>query len=288
MDNIFEKKITVKPDVVIAIIFGYNEQDIIVSTIKNALAQDLHVYYVDDFSNDNTKYLVQKYFSDEPRVGYQMMEQEFRASNNQESWNLKKQLQFKRKLAQTIFKDYVWLLHMDCDEVFECPWASSVAEGLRKMPENIGKIDCQVRDYFPTNLDTIEWTFDSSALQPMRDVTSVLKYYRQRNEILCYFRFLRNCSELDLDIGHFATSQPNFAYDQKMIMHHFPYRSAALAQQKVSADRLPRISTEDKTKGIGWHYSLVNQIQLPVDMSITNQQIVIVDGRYTTYYLKRE
>ena len=287
MDQLFEKKITAKPDVVIAIIFGYNEQDIIVSTINNALAQGLHVYYVDDFSNDSTKYLVNKYFSDEPRVGYQMMEQEFRDSNNDESWNLKQQLQFKKKLAQTIFSEYPWLLHMDCDEVFECPWASTVAQGLKQVPEFFGKIDCQVRDYFPTNLDSVEWTFDTELLQPMLDVMSILKFYRQRNENLCYFRFLRNSKQLDLDVGHFATSHPNVFFTQKMIMHHFPYRSAELAQKKVAAHRLPRISTVDKEKGIGWHYSLVNQIKLPIDMSKANQEIAIIDGRYTTYYLKR-
>ena len=121
----------------------------------------------------------------------------------------------------------------------------------------------------------------------MLDVMSVLSVYRKRNENLSYFRFLRNADELDLDFGHFAVTKPNVAHTQTMIMHHFPYRSAALAARKVTNDRLPRISTADTEKGIGWHYSLVNQMRLPIDMSTANQEVVIVDGRYTTYYLKR-
>ena len=288
MDKDFSKPITADPGIIIAILFGYNEQDIINSTINNALSQGLHIYYVDDFSTDATKSLVLRFFHDEPRVGYQLMDEGFRATaTSEKSWNLKRQLQFKTKLARTIFVRYKWLLHMDCDEVFQCPWASSVAKGLESIPETVGKINCEVRDYFPTNVDKIEWQFDAENNEPMLDVMSVLTVFRKRNENLSYFRFLRNSPELDLDFGHFAVTTPNVPHSEKMIMHHFPYRSAALAVRKVTNDRLPRISTADTDKGVGWHYSLVNQMRLPVDMTTANQEVVIVDGRYTTYYLKR-
>jgi len=289
MDNVFFKDVTAEPGIVIAIIFGYNEQDVITSTVYNALSQGLHIYYVDDGSNDDTRLLIQRFFHDEPRVGYQMMDQSFRAAKTSEkSWSLKRQLEFKTKLARTTFKNYKWLLHMDCDEVFQCPWASTVAAGLECIPEDIGKIDCEVRDYFPTNKDSIEWSYDAANNELMLDVMSVLKVFRIRNRNLNYFRFLRNSDELDLDFGHFAKTKPDKAYPMAMIMHHFPYRSAALAMQKVSNDRLPRISTTDTEKGVGWHYSLVNQLKLPVNMSTANQEVIIVDGRYTTYYLTRK
>ena len=164
MDKVFWKQITADPGMVIAIMFGYNEQDIIISTVYNALAQGLHVYYVDDFSTDATKALIERFFHDEPRVGYQIMDENFRAApTSEKSWNLKRQLQFKTKLARTTFLNYQWLLHMDCDEVFQCPWASSVAKGLETVPEEVGKINCEVRDYFPTTSDTTEWKFDDAS-----------------------------------------------------------------------------------------------------------------------------
>ncbi len=288
MDKVFSKQITAEPGIVIAILFGYNEQDIITSTIFNALSQGLHVYYVDDDSTDDTRYLVNRFFHDEPRVGYQMMDDKFRATKTSDkSWNLKLQLEFKTKLARTIFLNYKWLLHMDCDEVFQCPWASSVAKGLESISESVGKINCEVRDYFPTNTDELEWSYDSENHEPMLDVMSVLKVYRKRNENLSYFRFLRNSEQLNLDSGHFAKTFPDTVNSTAMIMHHFPYRSGTLAMKKVSNDRIPRISTVDNEKGIGWHYSLVKQLELPIDMSTANQEVTIVDGRYTTYYLRR-
>lgn len=288
MTTPFVKNITCQPSVAVAILFGYNEQDIVVSTISNALKQGLHVFYVDDFSTDDTQILVEKFFGVNEKVGFCVMEPNYRANNESEkSWNLKKQLSFKTKLAQTAFAEYRWIVHMDCDEVFECPWAATVSDGLTLLDASVGKVNCIVHDYFPSTLDTTAWKYDELNNNPMMDITKVLSVYRKRNEHTTYYRFLRNSNALDLQLGHNATTEPNNVHSEKIIMHHYPYRSKELADRKVLCNRLPRISTDDTQSGVGWHYKLIDELRFPIDMKTANQDVVIIDGRYTTYYLQR-
>jgi glycosyltransferase involved in cell wall biosynthesis len=284
----FEKQVCGNDRTVIAIMCGYNEQDIVVSTINAALKQGMHVYYVDDNSTDDTRELVQRYYGKNDCVGYAMMDTSYREHNESDkSWNLKRQLEYKAKLARTQFRDYQWLLHMDCDEVYECKWAPTVAQGLLLVPPEVGKINCDVHDYFPSTIDTREWSYDAVNKEPMTDITSVLSVYRKRNDFNTYFRFLRISEQLDLDLGHRAKTLPDVPYTQNIIMHHYPYRSKALAESKVAKDRLPRIAASDVQSGIGWHYRLVNGMRLPVDMKTANQNVLVFDGRYVTYYLTR-
>lgn len=285
--EIFCKDISTAPSDVIAILFGYNEEDIIISTILNALKQGLHVYYVDDNSTDNSRVLVQRFFEQTPEVGYRMMDSSYRANNDShQSWHLKRQLQFKTYLAQTIFRQYKWLVHMDCDEVFQCPWAPTVAQGLRTLPDSVGKVNCDVYDYFPATVDAASWQYNPNS--PMLDVTKVLTVYRKRSATNTYYRFLRISEALDLNCGHGGKTEPNTAHKDNIIMHHYPYRSKQLAQRKVQSDRLPRIATNDVQSGIGWHYRLLADMRLPIDVDAENKRVVIEDGRYCTYYLKRK
>lgn len=283
----FTKDISASSTDVVAILFGYNEEDVVVSTILNALKQGLHVYYVDDNSIDASRALVKRFFEATPEVGYQMMDPSYRANDDSlhQSWHLKRQLQFKTHLAQTIFQKYKWVVHMDCDEVFECPWAPTVAQGLLLLPNSVGKVNCDVHDYFPAKIDPLVWQYSEN--NPMLDITKVLTVFRKRNAHYSYFRFLRITTALDLDCGHSGKTEPNVAHTSNMIMHHYPYRSKELAQRKVQFDRLPRIAKTDVQNGIGWHYKLLAEMRLPIDVDAENRQVIIEDGRYCTYYLKR-
>jgi len=275
----------------VAIIIGYNEEDIIVAAIAHALQQGLHVYYVDDQSTDATREMVQLHYKNNENVGYTILPDQFRANKNSDkSWDLGCQLQFKESLAREKFAHYQWIVHMDCDEFFVCPWADSVVEGLRAVPQHCGIVNCTVRDHFPSEKDIAEWKLESK-LNPMRNISQLVTVYRQRAEYY-YQRFLRNSEHIKLNLGHRATTEPAKRYDKNMTMLHFPYRSAALAQHKLSQNRLPRISASDVEKKVGFHYQQDSkQLQLPVtgDVRLLNKTIAnnrAAWKKYCTWYLQ--
>ena len=262
----FDKPISDKShNFAVAILIGFNEQDIVRCTIRHALGQGLHVFYVDDHSTDATRETIVAAFGNDDRVGYTMLNDKYRAAESGQTWDLRKQLCVKRDLAKTTFETYDWILHMDCDELYTCSWAMTVAGGLHAVPPEIGVVTCIVYDYFPSTNDAYEW--DETTEKD--DISDCLRVYRQRNHFNSYPRFLRNNhAAIDFGIGHDAKTEPNTFFKWCMTMHHFPYRNCTLAAKKVQEDRLPRIAAGDKAKGYGYHYSLLDKLMLPVDPSV--------------------
>jgi len=277
------------PSIAIAIIMGYNEQDVVVATIESAKRQGMHVFYVDDHSTDSTRRLITKHYLGDETVGFAMLPQAYRAnSDSAGSWDLCKQLSYKTHLSRTVFQNYRWLLHMDCDEVYECRWADSVAQGLAEVPNEYGIVNCTVYDYYPCVDDPYEWRLlpDCTA---MFDIRNVLKHRRTRRNNHRYYRFLRNTAMLRLGDGHGGTTTPRSVYSKTMEMHHFPYRSATLARNKISTDRLPRISAIDKKQNKGCHYQKDNHtLPLPI-ATAANKTIANKPkewNKHCTWYIK--
>ena len=146
----FDKAVTDRShDFAIAIVIGFNEQDIVRCSIRHALSQGLHVFYIDDHSTDDTRQTIIDAFGNDERVGYTMLADKYRAAESGQTWDLRKQLRVKRDLAKSTFETYTWILHMDCDELYTCSWATTVAGGLHCVPESVGIVTCIVYDYFP-------------------------------------------------------------------------------------------------------------------------------------------
>lgn len=291
--TMFKKEIEIDKRFVVAIVIGYNEEDIIVAAIDHALAQGMHVFYVDDHSVDATRNLVALHFSNNDKVGYTVLPDEFRANKDSEqSWDLGKQLKFKEVLARSTFIDYEWIVHADCDEFYVCPWAKTVAEGLQNVPADCGIVNCTVRDHFPSAKDIGQWKLEANET-PMRNIRQLVTVYRQRVDYF-YHRFLRNHASLKLNLGHRATTEPARRFEKNMIMLHYPYRSAALAAHKLSQNRLPRISSTDSEKNVGFHYKQDSKtLQLPLDAVMRQANRTIANNRaawlkHCTWYLEEK
>lgn len=274
---------------VVAILVGYNERDIIRSTIRNALNQGIDVYFADDSSTDGTLDLVAEHFTDNAGVGFGTLPTRYHdRSCTDQPWDMNMLVKFKEDMAHTTLKRYQWIIHMDCDEVFTCPWAPTVREGLQQVPSQFGVINCTVHDYFPSTDDTESWPADGTGT----DVTVVLSTYRVRSPRFPYQRCLRNSPQLMFaGTGHRGTTHPSRLYTRQLLMKHYPYRSASLGTQKVHRDRIPRICASNRQKKIGCHYALFDGIRLPVHVDAENERLRrtrAVERRFATNYLREK
>ena len=266
--ELFSKEIEDKSQTVaVAIFIGFNEQDVICSTIDYALSQGLHVYYLDDRSDDDTRMLVKARYANNRRVGYSIIEDKYRCKKeNSGCWDLALQLSAKTDLARGKFRHYQWIVHADCDEFYSCPWATTVLGGLQTVPLQYGIVECLVLDYFPSVTDQKPWQYPHCVAA---HVDQYLNTYVTRLGRHSYNRFLRNSDVIDICIGHNATTTPPHVFNQKMVMHHFSCRSIDVAVRKTKKDRVVRISVSDKQKGYGTHYNETCQMMLPINISKT-------------------
>lgn len=272
---------------IVAIAIAYNEQDIICSFIRNCLKQGMDVVVVEDHSTDDTVDMIKRQFSNTKGVGLMTLPTEYRSTGPSKPWDLGLHMKYKCHLARTILRQYTWILHADCDEVYECPWSTSVKEGLDGLSMTVGIVNCTVRDYFPTTGDKNVWPSDGSGF----DITNVLSWYRVRSAGNSYNRIARNTESLQfVGGGHRVKTMPPHIHSQNMIMHHFPLRSKELAQKKVGKNRIDRIAPSDKRRGFGSHYSTYVKPtieKLPIDIQKENECLKRTMGnRFVTIYLK--
>jgi len=287
----FEKSIDAAAQkIAVAIVIGHNQQDIIVAMIDHALREGLHVYYVDNHSNDATRKIISDHFSSVGTVGYAMLPDTHRAKETSEDYSqLSAQMLYKQNLARTTLRDYQWVVHMDCNDFFVCPWAETVVEGLLAVSSDCGVVNCTVRDYYPSKKDVARWQLESNCA-PMRDICQLLTVYRERKSG-AYQRFLRNHNSLRFNSGNEATTTPRKLHFKKMILQHYPHRLQTLTRRKLSTPLCRSDTKTEQCDCVSYRCQNNNdQLCLPLNAMIVRENFKIINCstawlKHTTWYI---
>jgi uncharacterized coiled-coil protein SlyX len=224
---------------VVAIIAAYNEADIIGQVVADLIRQGIHIYFLDDGSDDCTTSIVEQYV-DRGVLGIERLAGA--ADGRRFDWE--RILLRKTELARQL--DATWFIHHDADEFRESPWPGlSLREAIRHVDTlGFNAIDFAGFDFAPT----------VGVLPANTDVRELFTYYSAPAE---YDRVQVRCWKKNRDIdlvstgGHEARFAGRRVFPIRFIMRHYPIRGQRHGERKVFSERRNRFV--DREVARGWH-----------------------------------
>ena len=235
----FEYKSTKNNLKILAIMHTFNEEDIIETTIKYLLEQNVDVCILDNWSTDNTYQIIQNLKSEYPE---RIILERFPEKEPEEKYyEWEKQLHKTEEISKKL--DYDWYIHYDADEIRKTPYNNVTIADMINFVDSLGynAINTTVLDFRLTNKD--DNIFDKDTYFEIGRKPS---HFEQ-------IKTWKKCDDIDLASsgGHLAKFQNQKVYPIKIINRHYPLRSIEQAEKKIFKDRLPRFEKEKKEKG--WH-----------------------------------
>ena len=224
---------------VVAIIAAHNEQDIIGQVVTDLIDQGVHIYFLDDWSTDETVSIVERH------VGRGVLAIERLGASPSREFNWQKILQRKEALAVELDAD--WFIHHDADEFRESPWAGlSLAHAIEKVDRSgYNAIGFALFDFWPTGED----------VAPGSDVRHTFRYYEPPREwnklqVRCW---KKRPERVDLvsSGGHDVLFPNRRVYPLRFILRHYPIRGSEHGRRKVFVERLPRFTVVERMRD--WH-----------------------------------
>lgn len=226
---------------VTAIMTAYNEEDIIISSIKRLAEQGIDVYVIDNWSTDTT-YDQIKNFQCKRLIGYER----FPKKGPSSYYDWKDLLHRVEELTTEIKTD--WFVHHDVDEIRMAPWPDvSLKEGIYIVDkEGFNSIDHTVITFWPTD----------NGFVPGSNFGKHFKYFEFGKrpghflQIKTWKNFGQKISLLESG-GHEARFEERRIYPYKFLLKHYPIRSQNHGYKKIFYDRKKRWNPGERT--IGWH-----------------------------------
>ncbi len=236
----FEYKKVNKRLKVLAIIHTFNEEDVIETTIKHLLEQDVDIYLLDNWSTDKTYDIAKKMQLKYPtRIHLEKFPSEKPKEN---SYEWAKQLQKTEELAKKL--DYDWFIHYDSDEIRITPYPDNVT-----LSDMICFVDSLGYNAINTTVLDFRMTDEND------DIFSKDTYFEigRKPSRFIQIKTWKKCNNIDLVSmgGHVVKFENQKIYPIKIINKHYPLRNVEQAQKKIFKDRLPRFEKEKQQRG--WH-----------------------------------
>ncbi len=230
---------------VLAIIHCYNEADIIEKTISYLLSQKVDVYLLDNWSEDGTYEICQRYYKDFPESIYL---EHFPSEGKTEQFEWYNQLEYTEKLSRRL--NYDWYIHYDVDEIRISPWKGT------NLRDTLYQIDQKGFNLVENGVINYKITDDNEKNIFMQDayfeIPKQLSYYQQT-------KTWKKTSEIDLKTsgGHLAVVNNPKLFPLKILDRHYPLRNIAQAEKKINKYRIPRFQKENKERGWHGHYQKI-------------------------------
>ncbi len=227
---------------VLAIIHFYNEVDIIEMTIQYLLGQEVDIYLLDNWSDDGSYEIAQKYQKLYP--GRIFLER-FPLSGKSENYEWYNQLERTEEISREL--KYSWFIHYDTDEIRVSPW-----EGVT-LREAIYWIDRQ--GYNGIENTVIDFRITNNE---MNNIFMSDTYFDFRHEKIRFdqFKTWKKTEQIELKstAGHCADIANPQIYPLKFLNRHYPMRDIRQAEKKIFTDRKPRFMKERAERGWHGHY----------------------------------
>jgi hypothetical protein len=245
---------------VVALMAGYNEADVIESSIMDLIEQGCDVYYLDNWSDDDSVLRIQQLQRRYP----QRITIEIFPAEKTSTYNWGQILDRKAELANTLRAD--WFLHIDPDELRESPWGRSVnlrqalyiANELGYNMVNFGMMlvfQPVIGSTFVTG-QTLRPSFlyfrynmfagDSNQVKAWKS------YYSSCNK--AYINKTRVSINLSSSGGHIAKYRDgptSKVFPYNFILRHYPIRSQEHGARKIFKERQGRWNETERKKK--WH-----------------------------------
>lgn len=226
---------------VLAVIHFYNEADILGQTIQYLLSQEVDIYLLDNWSDDGSYEIAQKYQEADPgRIHLERF-----PAGKSDNFELYDQLEKTEMISKEL--DYNWYVHYDSDEIRMSPW-----EGVT-LREAIYCVDRQGYNCIENTVIDFRFTEQDSDNIFMKDG---FFDFRHQKKLFNHLKTWKKSQQIDLKSsgGHFAHIADPRIYPLKFLNRHFPLRSMKQAEKKVFQDRLPRFAKERGERGWHAHY----------------------------------
>ncbi|MGB9707640.1 MAG: glycosyltransferase, partial [Microgenomates group bacterium] len=251
-----------------SIITCYNEEDIIESTIRYYLYQNIDVFVIDNWSTDKS-YKIIKNLQKKHKNIYLLKYPENNPTPIYEWKNLLKKIE---QIAKN--SNYNWYLHNDSDEIRFSPWENkNLREGI-EIVDSFGynSIDFTVIDFrYTTDLNNKTFSFKNY------DYFEFGKRPGHFLQIKCW----KKTKNIDLSSsgGHEIVLPNRKIFPLKFLSKHYPLRNHNQAKQKLSF-RLTRLSEEEIK--MGWHTHIKN---LEIKKVYSKKHLIKFDQSFFEKYL---
>ncbi len=225
-----------------ALMFAYNEEDVIACTLEHLTSQGTEVHLIDNWSTDNTVRKAAAYLG----RGVQKISR-FPESGPAGTYDLYELLLHVEKLAQASKAD--WILVNDADEIRESPWTQlNLRQALYQVDRaGFNAIDYTALDFHPTGGPF----FGNGLIQPQ---FSYFEFGTRPGHFRLIKAWRRQTGAIEFawSGGHEVRFTERRVYPFKFLLRHYPIRTQEQGQRKVFVDRLPRFNVQDRQVR-GWH-----------------------------------
>jgi len=235
---------------VTAIMSVYNEEDVVFHTIKKLLDQDIHVYVIDNWSNDNSYHIIEQFYGHRCFLGVERFPQ----SGPAQHYNWTDILERIETLAMQLESD--WFIHHDADEIRVPPWNVSLKEAIQYVDGmGFNAVDFTVINFHPldnhfsTETDTLEGYFTHFEFGTRPGHFKQIKAWKKTPQKV----------QLARSGGHEAVFPGRKVCPYKFITKHYPVRSQIQGEKKIFRDRKPRWNPHEREKGWHFQYDHINQ-----------------------------
>jgi hypothetical protein len=242
---------------VVAILFAYNEEDIIGATLEHLAGQGIGIYFLDNWSTDRTLEIARSFLGRGENGGAGVFAIEmFPLAGPSPRYELERSLARKAEVARELHQRGArWIMHYDADELWESPWPGvGLREGLLRVEsEGFNAIDHVILEFVPTE-DGFE-----RGMSPA-DFFQYFRLHDAQGRAQQIRAWVQQESPVDLTThaGHAVLFEGRRVYPIPFLNRHYSIRSAAQGRRKMQQDRVPRFRPEDLARGWHQHYGAID------------------------------
>ncbi|MDX6290155.1 MAG: hypothetical protein QOH42_1954 [Blastocatellia bacterium] len=226
---------------VVAFMAAYNEEDIIVESIKKWTDQGIQVHILENWSTDKTYDLAKELETHLP-----VTVERFPSTGPSRHFNWGAMLERIETLSKEIDAD--WFIRRGADEILTSPWPGvSYRDSLYLVDQaGFNCVDHTVIDFHPVD----------DGFQPGTDHERYFTYFEFGKDP-CNFlqrKTWKNCGQRISMVptgGHDLPFRGRRVYPFKFLLKHYPVRSQSHGEQKIFRERKARWNPEERAKG--WH-----------------------------------
>jgi len=222
---------------VVALLTVYNEEDIVGYVVNYLLSQGIYVHIIDNGSTDSTIYVLNRI--DDDKLVIDLSQKELAYVDGEHVFALRDILIYETKLANTVYKDFDWIIHYDADEIRISPWSTlSLKDGIQKVDDaGYNAINFVVVDFVPTDNDyqgSPESHFSWCRIRTPRPNYQV--------------KAVKNHPSIDMvsTFCHNIQREARLVYPDVFITKHYSIRSQQHGELKVFQSRQKQFSKAEK------------------------------------------
>ena len=260
---------------VVAFMAAYNEEDIIVQSIKKWTDQGVRVHVLENWSTDATYALAKELESRLP-----VTVERFPAAGPSDYFNWGAMLERMETLSREIQAD--WFVRRGADEVLNSPWAGISYKDALYLVDQAGFncVDHTIVEFHPVD-DGFEMGMDHEDYFKHFDFKH-LSHPRQRKAWKNYGQPISTVPSA----GHDVVFEGRRIYPFKFLLQHYSFRSQKHGEQKVFRERKARWNPKERARGWHVHYDSIQEGYRFVQLT-SAKEVFVADHFNKTYLVER-